>query len=279
MAALYSYLHRLTRFLYSKRGRYTIVVAAALFILLLLLRSCMNDNDIKETYRIGRDNRWYTVNLMGKEKNLDAFADDFFLTVGEKENMRLLINFSPYEELLPKLQNKTFDGILTTMQPEVSFQQTYLFSEPIVLLGPVLVVPSASQLDTWEELKYRVIGILNQSPTLFEMSQNASIQLRLYENALTALTDLMSGKIDGVILPLWPAHVYTHTFFPGQMKIATQPLTKEGIRLMALKNARGKALIDSFNNGLQELKTDGTYLRLLKKWDLLDPENLSKQVE
>lgn len=278
MTSIYSLFEKIFRFFLSKKGLKFTAIFLISFLLLMLIRSCSGSTEENNSYHIGRDNRWYFVNLMGKEKNLDAFVDNIFLNIARREKIILKLNFSPFDELLTKLHNREFDGILTTLEPDIIHGKTYLFSEPIILLGPVLVVPKQSQLDTWEELKYRIIGILNQSPALFEMSENASIQLKLYDNALSALTDLMGSKIDGVILPVWPAQVYSHTFFPDQLKIATTPLTKEGVRLVAMNTPKGKKLITKFNEGLQDLRKDGDYEKLINKWELVDPEKLTASI-
>lgn len=259
----------------TKNGKYLSGIVFFIFAGLLLLNKCSNAKTDK-TFRIGRDSSWYAINLMGKEKNLGAFTDEFLSNIARQEHLRIVLLNGRYEELLTRMENGEFDGILTNMQPESSYEQTLLFSNPFILLGPVLVVSANSKLKTWEELKFKIIGIQSQSPSILELTQDSSLLIKLYDNIINALEELVKNRIDGVILPAWTAYTYTHTFYPNQLRIATNPLTQEGLRLVAPNNPTGKKLVDHFNQGLEALKKNGIYEKLILKWGLVDPEKFAR---
>jgi ABC-type amino acid transport substrate-binding protein len=54
--------------------------------------------------------------------------------------------------------------------------------------------------------------------------------------------------------------------------MVTQPLTNEGLRLVALKTPEGHALIEKFNTSLAKIKSTSTYDSILAKWELHNPE-------
>lgn len=263
-------------FLISKNGRYVSGTIAFIIVCFLLMKTCSTSTPTKRTFHIGSDNNWNILNLMGKEKNLGAFVDELLTNIANQQKIRITLSYGRYEELLTDLEERLFDGILSNIQPDSASEHSLVFSEPFLLLGPVLVVPLTSKLNNWEELKYKIIGIQSQSPSIFEFTQDSSILIRLYDNILTALEDLDKGRIDGVILPVWPAYIYTRSFFQNRLKVATTPLSKEGLRLIGMKNQNGKDLIEHFNKGLEELKKNGTYDKLVTKWGLVNPENLAK---
>lgn len=258
----------------SSRTIYIMGSILALILLIGLLRSCFSEGLDIRIFHIGRDIQWYPANLMRKEKSVTAFTDDLIVSIAQKENFRVQLLFANPTELLNRLNNGEFQGILSPLPPTVMNQGRYVFSEPYFFLGPVLIVPIKTKVDGWEQVNNKILGIETGSPAVFDLQRNSSIQLKPYENILKALSDLEDGKIDGVVFPALPAYIYTKTFYDGRLKVATPPLTQEGLRLIALKNLRGEKLIKLFNEGLVKLKEDGTYDKLIEEWGLVNPEKV-----
>lgn len=228
------------------------------------------------TFRIGRDTLWESLNLMGKEKSLNAFIDNLSSQISKDEQMKLTIVAGSSKDLMDLLLAGHLDGVYTSITPDVLAQRTFLFSNPFLLLGPVLIVPVGSKLHTLDQAKYKIIGVQPQTSTIFEMRQNSDIQFRLYDNVLKELTDLEHNQIDGVVLDVIPAYIYTNTFYKDKLKIATSPLTNDGLRLLTLKKERGEELIKMFNEGLRKIKDSGKYDLLIQQWGLINPEKLDE---
>ena len=82
-----------------------------------------------------------------------------------------------------------------------------------------------------------------------------------------------------MILPALVAYTYIKTFYANRLKVATGPLTVEGLRLIAIKDENGRILIEYFNEGLKALKENGTYDELINNWGLMNTFKLGEQVE
>jgi polar amino acid transport system substrate-binding protein len=248
-----------------------IYLIGALFLIFLIsvMRGCSNQISPHTVFKIGRDPRWYSLNLMGKERNMTAFTDELLVAIAKVEKLRIEFISDKPAELLPKLENGTIDGVFSAITPDVRTEENFIFSEPYFRLGAVLVIPIQSKTDTREELTNKIIGVQSNLATSLNLQQDSSIRVQLYDNILQALTDLDDNRIDGAIFPALPAYIYTSTFYPTRLKIVTSPLTDEGLRLIALKNERGAYLIQHFNHGLSQLKEEGTYDQLIEKWGLV----------
>ena len=272
----YSRIKRGLAFLFSSRGYYYRIGLALLVVFIFLLRACSFSEDSKRTYSIGRDNRRYWVNLMGKERSVGAFSDELLSNIGKEEHLTFNIYAVPFEEALISLKTEHVDGVLSSLQPE-KISADYLYSDSYFLLGPVLVIQNDNELNKVMGEKRKVIGISSHAATALEMTKDtSSVQLQLYDDDLHALAELKENQIDGVILPALAAYTYVKTFYPKQLKIVTTPLTTEGLRLIALKNDNGKTLIDHFNKGLKVLKEKGTYDKLIASWGLVNAEKLEE---
>ena len=257
---------------FAKKYHYIALgVLLGLFLFYLVRSYCLNGCVI-DTYMIGQSTNWGKLHVIGKERNLGAFNHELLVAIAKEEHFHVHILFSsnPMEEL----EEGELQGILTTLEPSYLNQDHLLFSEPYFRTGPVLIISSAAPVEGWNEQAKKVIGIPSGSSMLLGLEQDPSIQIKMYEDILLALTDLRERRIDGAIFPVIPAYVYTQTFYKHELKIATAPLNDEGIRLVTLKNEKGEALMKNFQAGLTILKENGTYDKMLERWGLMDVEKI-----
>lgn len=249
-------------------------IYGCLFLILLcvgfVFRSCSSNQDKGKIYTIARDPNWYPSNLMGKEKNMTAFSDDLLMSVGRAEDFRFHINNSSSDSLISGLLSDEYDGVLTQLLSTGKMRETLLFSDPYVLLGPVLVTMIDSQIDSIEEMSGKTIGIESGSSTLFDTKKYPSIIIATYDNIFKALGALNNDKIDGVLIDAIPAHIYIKTFYPTRLRVATKPLTNDGLRLIAIKNSHNEKLIEAFNKSLKTFQENGDYEEMIKKWGLIN---------
>lgn len=267
MANLDSFLQLFVKpFVWHKKKS---IIAIALIIgLFFLLRGCGIQLDLAPNYNIGRDPRWESMNLLSRDRSMTAFSDNLLLSIGKEEKMRMSIHSASSNDLIHKLRNDEYNGILSNIRPNPQNQQILSFSEPYFLLGPVLVLKQNSKITSFDQLHGKFIGIQSNGISLAEIRSLPFMQISLYDNPLQALVDLDGKKIDGVILPSLIAYTYTRTFYEGRLKVVTPPLTNEGLRLISLKGEQGEHLVRTFNEGLQRLKDSGEYEELLAKWGL-----------
>ena len=235
-----------------------------------LLKGC-SKSEHRKIFLIGRGSDWFTLPLMGKEENLAGFIDDLFSAISalEKNSFQAVIISTDY--LTKGLDEGNYDGIITIVSPATYFSEQYVFSDNFFLIGPVLVVPEISTYKSIEEMNGKMIGISRGASTVFNLDIYPSINLVPYENALFAMESLNRGDLDGVIVGMLPAYIYTKSLFVGKLKVASGPLTHDGFRIAALKNAAGKEVIDEFNDGLKKVRENGTYEKLINKWTLFNP--------
>jgi polar amino acid transport system substrate-binding protein len=261
----------LKKFLYfspSRKTSYFLLVALGICAL-LLLTNCSSYSLMNTVYTIGQDSRWPQIQVMGKERNFTAFSNSLLNAVAKEEHFRIRMVVAPAADLVVDLENKKLQGILTTLQPD-SIYNHLLFSEPYFLLGPVLVISSLAEKKGQNEFAKKIIAVQSNAIHLPNLEKDPSIQIKLYSDILQALADLHDKKIDGAIIPAIPAHIYTSTFYAGELKIATDPLTDEGVRLVTLKNPAGEELIEKFNRGLALLEQNQMYQQLIEEWDLIN---------
>lgn len=251
----------------------TVILFAGLIAGIVRACSSMGSNH-NSLYRIARDASWNNLQFAEKGVNALAFSNDLLFAIAKEEDVQFELLFVQPDNLLPGLDRGQFDGILSTMQP--SSKDWYLATNPIYLTGPILIVRTGSNATSLSDMEGKSIGIQTGSSTVFSVEKYPEILISSYDTPLQALADLDKNTIDGVILPIIPAYIYTTGLYAGRLKIAGGPLSHEGIRLITLNNTRGEHLEELFNKGLAALKSDGSYHNLLVKWNLFNPEEGTK---
>lgn len=236
----------------------------------LLLLFCSCGGSSKQRYEIALDPLWYPLELMGRENNVFGFSNDLLKAISKEKHIEFSLLSTNWDTLIEGLNQKKYQGVLSSLYPYNFNQQHYQFSETYLQTGPVLLLPSQSSYTSLSEMATKEVGVISGSPYVLIAEKNPGIIIRLYDTIPHMLNDLTAGHLDGAVIPLLEAEAFVQDLYHGQLKIATGPLNDEGLRLICLKN-QDPALIQEFNEGLTQLKADGTYQRILEKWSLKGP--------
>jgi len=275
---------------FNKKMFIIILILATFFLGGILYKYYPEGNSLPKIYRIAIDETWYPLNLFNKEEYITAFSEELTLAVAsqhhlpiqfiqvESENLFTGLDMGEYEAVLSSLlvleENGNNYAVLSLEVIEEN-NENYIFTNSYYLIGPVLVVPLSSHIKSLKDLSGKIIGIVNESKPISSLLKDIPINFIFYEyNKRSQLAeDVINNVIDGMILDMIPAYE-TAKFYRNQLKIASIPLTREGLRLIAKDTPESKRLIDQFNEGLKTDKKNGTYDRLLAKWGLFNPEKL-----
>lgn len=254
-----------------------LAIGAVILLAWLGLRACSSDPHRKQIYTICRSTNWDSLQLMGKDRNLQAFITELLDSVSIESGLRFAWMETNTATLFERLNNGVCDAVISTFRPNVINQEQYLFSTPFFELGPVLIVRQDSNATSLKDMEGKTVGIASGASLLFDATRQGianiyNINVNSFDNMNRALEALTRDKIDGVIMDTLRAYHYVDGFYAGKLKIVTAPLTDDGLRLIALKSHSSEALITSFNETLEKLKTDGEYSALLKHWNFVDPE-------
>lgn len=221
-------------------------------------------------YRIAMDSTWYPLALYGKEHNKTAFTNDLIKEIGRDQSIKIEMVRTSYKRLIELLNDENVEGILTSLLPDRILEAKYEFSDPYYRYGAVLVTNKGASIRSIADLDKKRLGVKRTSSVLYRLQLNCQVTIIPYTNELSALHALSENKLDAVIVDQVLTYLYFGALYPDQLEVATQPLTNEGLRLMTFK--KDAELVKKFNAGLQNLKDNGTYDRLLTNWDIYDPE-------
>ena len=81
-----------------------------------------------------------------------------------------------------------------------------------------------------------------------------------------------AGTCDAISIDSAVAMYYLKQGGDAKLKLVGEPITSRGVAMAISKDK--PELRDKVNNALKELKADGTYATLYKKWFGVEPKNL-----
>ncbi|WP_316359283.1 substrate-binding periplasmic protein [Candidatus Neptunichlamydia sp. REUL1] len=234
------------------------------FSLVFLLAACGSGG---KTYRVGMDPSWYPIDLQGKETNVYAFANELLVAIGREEGVFFERVTMGWDNLIYGLKEKRYDGMLSSMTPRNFLERTYAFSDPILHIGPVLIVKDGVKVSALGQMNGREVAVDTLSSEAVLLERFPGVIVQYYYSIPDGLDDVIAGIYDGVLVNYIQATSYVRDLYFGKVKIATPPLNDAGIRLLTL-NGDNAELVEVFNRGLDKLRSDGKLEKLLKKWEL-----------
>lgn len=237
-----------------------------LITIFLFIVSCGSSSS-KPDFRIALDPEWYGLEMPERSLSIQAFSIEIFQAIAKEKKMKIVLYDQNWDALIYGLIEEKYEGILSTLQPYLFYQKTYDFSDIYLPIGPTLVIPTTFSIKSLDEMNNKEIAIQRDSNAALVLERYPDIIQRTYETISSALSDVANGVVDGAIVDILTAHSYCSNLYQGRLKIAFPPLTQEGLKLVTLHNT-SSGLIHTFNEGLKELKENGTYATLVKKWNL-----------
>jgi polar amino acid transport system substrate-binding protein len=204
-------------------------------------------------YQIGRDPTWDPLNFKQRTTNVNFFINSFFNDLNKKTPNTLFLVDDCSSLIFRNLQNGNFQGILTTLDPTPNNKKFYNFSNPIITLGPVLVVKKNSSISSLDDLQGKVLGISPYNNSILIAQKVPRIIIKNYRSMGRAIVDLDRGCLDGVLIDIMEAKSFLESGPFSDLTIATPPLNDRGIRLITLKG-QNKKLISLVNSQLKNYR-------------------------
>lgn len=239
------------------------ILLFTLVILTCLVNSCTKGTG--KTYKIGIDPNFFPLELGGKSPNVLAFSTELLEEVAKLKKVAFLKINRSWDNLIIGLNDNYYDAALSALNPNIINLTKYSFSNSYLDAGPVLIVPITSSVKTLKDLSSKTIALEKGANEISLLSQYPEIEFAFYNSMVEALEDTARGQYDACLIPAIPAYAYIQDLFSKSLKITTPPLTNDALRLITQKDMN-PALINLFDQALDDLKSNGKLEKLCNKW-------------
>jgi polar amino acid transport system substrate-binding protein len=183
----------------------------------------------------------------------------------------------PWQGVLPGLEAKKFDYVVTAVTITKERLQHYALSLPVSLASVTLMKRAAdTSINKPEDIVGKVIGsqtgsapyqaleILNKEVT--QKTGKGAASLKDYVDFNEAYADLANGRIDAVVQAI-PNALFVMKQRPGIFAVVEPGFgPKKYFSWAGRKDADSAGLIAFFNDGIAKLNKNGKMEELQKKW-------------
>lgn len=269
-----------------EKRRSLLVVALLALVCALALAACGDDDDddgAAQTNGATQAQQFDTIEAgvltvgsdipyepfeFGREPDYEGFDIDMVNAIAERLGLEVKIVKTPFDTIFRNLAQGRFDMVASATTITEERKRTVDFSDPYFNADQSVVVPADSDIQSVADLEGEVIGAqLGTTGAEYAQNEIDAADVRTYDVVDDAFQALQAGQIVAAIID-FPvakrAEVET-----GDVKVVEKIQTDEQYGFAFAKEST--ALRDAVNRALAEIKQDGTYEEIFRKWFEADP--------
>lgn len=243
-----------------------VLMAAA--VLATALTGCRKATDGK--FVLGLDASFPPLGFTEANGDIVGYDIDLAKEVCKRLNKEFVAKPINWEAKEMELSSGSIDCIWNGFTINEKRLEEMAFTTPYLNNDQVLVVRKDSDIKSLKDAKGKVIGVQAGSSAQEAIEANAEFnasvkKVALYEENLTALTDLEVGGVDAVVMDSVVAN-YTIVTSGKPLVVVDESLAKEAYGIGFRKDETGQALRDAVQKTLEEMANDGTIAAISTKW-------------
>lgn len=179
-----------------------------------------------------------------------------------------------FSNLLVELNNNNIDMVVDAMYVKNERLQIAAFTDKWYQEGEAVVVPADSAIAGKEDLKDKTIGA-QPGTTFYETAQKwldegKIAKLDAYDNQATLMTAVNMGKVDAVVTDGIVAGYTLSSDSSLKLKLLSPYEAEASGQIGAALRFEDKDFLDEVNQCLNDMKEDGTLLKILKDYGLTE---------
>lgn len=179
-----------------------------------------------------------------------------------------------FSNLLVELNNKNVDMVADAMYVKDERLQIAAFTDKWYQEGEAVVIPESSFIKTKEDLKDKKVGA-QPGTTFYETAQKWLDEgkiggLEAYDNQATLMTAVNTGKVDAVVTDGIVAGYTLSSDSSLKLKLLSPYEAEASGQIGAAVRFEDKEFLAEINKALNDMKADGTLLKILKDYGLTE---------
>jgi glutamine transport system substrate-binding protein len=195
-----------------------------------------------------------------------GFDVELAAAIAKKMNLELEVISTAWDGIIPGLKTKKYDIIMSAMTITPERQKQISFSNPYINSDQSIAVVKGSPIKTQADLKDKVVGVQIDTTGQFKAEEIQKAgglkEIQKFDTILVAFEALEQGKVDAIIND-YPVSSYVSTK-RGKTQVVAEIKTDEKYGIGIRKD--NTDMLTNVNKALQEVKDDGSYATIYKKW-------------
>ena len=257
-----------------KMDKKVVAVIAASLVAATLVAGC-GSTDKKDAakeqkvFRVGTEPTFPPFESTEGDKDV-GFDIDFSQAIADKMGVKLEIHNMGFDALIPALKSGQIDMIAAGMDATPERKKQVLFTDVYFRGGYVLVVrKDNTTINSWADIQGKTVGAqVGTKPA--EIAQEKGANVKQFDANNQGWMELQANTCDAVAIDNAVAMYYLAQGGDKDLKMVGEPIISSGSALAVSKDH--PETLEKVNKAISELKADGTYAKLYKKWFGVEPK-------
>lgn len=214
--------------------------------------------------RFGTEGTYAPFTFHDKDGKLTGFDVEIAEEIAKRLGVKAEFIETKWDGIFAGLDAKRFDAIANEVAIREDRLQKYDFSSPYIVSKAVLIVNEEnSEIKAFEDIKGKKAG-QSLTSNLKDIAVSFGAEIVQTDGFNQAIDLLVSKRIDATINDGLSFLDFKKQRPDTPIKIVDQMDTKDEMGIMF--NKGNKELVDAVNKALDDIKADGTYLKISEKW-------------
>lgn len=204
----------------------------------------------------------------GKPGNYTGFDVELMEAVAESIGREAEIQDTSFDTIFVNLAQGKFDAVASAATITPEREETVDFTDPYYISEQAIVVDEGGKIDSVEGLKGATIGVQKGTTGQeFVEEKGEAGELRPYPTGPDAINALKAGTVEAVVIDIPVAE--NAVAAGGGLEVSAAIPTEEEYGFVVAQGE--EELLKELNEGLKEVKEDGTYAKIYEKWFHREP--------
>lgn len=221
-----------------------------------------------KVYVVGTDAAYAPFESQNEKGEIVGFDIDVVTAVAQKAGIEVKFINTPWEGIFNTLTQGDRDLVVSAVTITDERKQTMDFSTPYFDAYQLIAVKANSKVTKFADLKKLKVGVQNGTTgdeVVTKLQGKTSTNVKRFESTPIALKELEAGGVEAVVADNGVIVNYVANNAGSQFKIVSDKgFTPEQYGIAFKKG--NTELQEKFNKGLADIKADGTYATIYKKY-------------
>jgi ABC-type amino acid transport substrate-binding protein len=222
-----------------------------------------------ETLTVGSDVPYPPFEEFGKSKSeFKGFDVELMEAVAKGIGREAQFQDTSFDTIFRDLAQGKFDAVASATTITDEREKTVDFTNPYYLSEQAILVKEGGQIDSVDGLKGATVGVQQGTTGQEFLDENGEAgEVRPYPQGPDAVNALRAGTVDAVVIDIPVAENAVEA--SDGIEISAAIPTEEEYGFVVAQGE--EELLDEMNEALEELKEDGTFATIYKKWFHREP--------
>ena len=238
-----------------------------LAVSLLSLLLCASVAFAEKPLVVASDPTFPPNEMLNKDKEIVGFSIDYIKAVGKEAGFDVQVKNIAWDGIFAGVAAGKYEIVASGVSITPERQKAFDLSDPYYDVYPTIITMAGSSIKKPSDLNGKKVGgQIGNSSLIALQKANTGCTIREYDDVGLAIEDMVKGRIDATCLdsPVALYYMNKKKEYANKLQVAMTIGEPEHYGFVVKKG--NKELLAKLNKGIQLVKQNGAYDRLLKEY-------------